>query len=125
MRLRWSPRLARLMRGVAASVGAALIVAACAGQTGFTWGGGSRSTGQWPTENTSCRAYAKRKAEQEFTIVQSGGPALDYTRTSGYDRAVGRYDAGRRQQELYDNCMKQRGYRPPEAAPSEGGEVTP
>ncbi len=117
---RRSLRWARAMRGAAAGVAAATVVAACGDGIGLEWGSGSRATA--PMVNDNCRAYAERKAEQEFAIRRSGGPAVSYSRTSAYDRQVGSYDANRRQRELYNLCMQQRGYRPLEETESEGNE---
>ena len=124
MRLRSPTGKLKLRNAIVVAVATTFVVSACSGEL-FSWGGRRESTGQWPTENSTCRAYAKQKSEQEYALVQSSGPSIDYTRTTGYDRQIDRYDAGRRQQALFNSCMKQRGYRPVEAEKSEEDKESP
>ena len=124
MRLRLPVGGASLYRGIAAAIIVTGLVAACA-ESPFSWGGRKQSTGKWPTENSSCRDYAKRKSEQEYALVRSSGPALGYTRTSVYAGQRDRYDATRRQEQLFNLCMKQRGYRAPEVEDEDKDKESP
>lgn len=102
----WSLRNAKTWHMLLMALTVTSLVAACA-EDPFPRGGRHASTGEWPKENSGCRAHAKQKTEQEYALLQSTGPGIDYSRTSGYARQIDRYDAGRRERELFNTCVKQ------------------
>ncbi len=90
----------------------AAILGGCAAKPSTIWENPSVAREDWPLDNSECRRAARRKIEQEF-----GGSELDRAPDNlpgaqTYDRSVTRYDANRRQTQLFEDCMRQRGYRP-------------
>jgi hypothetical protein len=100
-----------------------LIVAACGPEPG-PWQHANLPEERWKQDEAECRRYAQARAEREFAIDSWGG-APGYGRGTTLFDQMGRFDAEKRRNSLFDACMKSRGYaRTPTSAPS-APESTP
>lgn len=101
--------------------GAALLVTACVDpaewwqtkvETGRgTWEHPSKPWEQWDTDRAECRLVARDEAERDFAIQQQGGMRDDYSRLQPLRTSVDRFQASQRQEQLYERCLSDRGYR--------------
>ena len=79
-----------------------LAVSACAAPG--AWENPNLDPGRWPLDRAECRSRAEAKVEGEFIRDQ------DIGQPDQWRRAMARFDAGKRAQALYANCMKTKGY---------------
>lgn len=109
----------RLALGVLA--GTVLLASACADpqtywrskvETGAgTWEHPSKPWEQWEDDRSECRLVARDEAERDFAIEQQGGAPDDYSRLRPLRTSVDRFQASQRQEQLYERCLSERGYR--------------
>ena len=100
---------------------AALTVAACVDPAtwwqskvetgGGTWEHPSKPWEQWDADRAECRLVARDEAERDFAIQQQRGAPDDYSRLRPLRSSVDRFEASQRQEQLYERCLSDRGYR--------------
>jgi hypothetical protein len=83
-------------------------VAACA-QTG-SWQNPSVPQDQWSADRADCMDRARDRAEREFALEQQSNRSLNYNLGGRWASDMDRFSGQRRQQQLFKNCMTQRGY---------------
>ncbi|MDG4575827.1 MAG: hypothetical protein P9C36_10985 [Defluviicoccus sp.] len=76
-----------------------------------TWEHPSKPWEQWDTDRAECRLVARDEAERDFAIQQQGGVGGDYSRLQPLRTSVDRFEASQRQEQLYERCLSDRGYR--------------
>ena len=89
---------------------AGLLVVACESRTRTSaqWIHSARSNQEQAADRSECRSRANFQTERE---VQREGPFMSEERVE-VQRMFDRDDATRRLNELYDNCMRDKGYAP-------------
>lgn len=101
--------------------GAVLMVAACVDPAtwwqskvetgGGTWEHPSLPWEKWEADRVECRLVARDEAERDFAIQQQRGAPDDYSRLRPLRTSVDRFEASQRQEQLYERCLRDRGYR--------------
>lgn len=101
--------------------GTVLLVAACVDPAtwwqskvetgGGTWEHPSLPWERWETDRAECRLVARDEAERDFAIQQQGGAPDDYSRLRPLATSVDRFQASQRQEQLFERCLSDRGYR--------------
>jgi hypothetical protein len=102
-------RRAVMMFGVLAAV-----VGGCSQTTGGQWRNDAVPQDQWASDQIDCESAARAQVEREFRPQSQGlSPAAANPSATGGQWAgmMDRFGAERRQNELFDRCMTQRGYR--------------
>jgi hypothetical protein len=84
-------------------------VGGCA-QSG-SWQNPNVPEAEWSADGADCEARARDQAEREFALSQQGTRSLNYDLGGRWAGDMNRYSAQRRQQQLFETCMTQRGYR--------------
>ena len=107
---------------VGAVVLALVAVSACADRLD-RWENPSVSQGSWEVHKAECQRLAVSQAEDDYAIGQSG-VAERFGRETTLRNDMARFDARLRRDDLFERCMKDRGYRQTErkTAPKEPGE---
>lgn len=100
------------MRLIIATLAVGALVAGCARKP-VTWEKPSVDEGQVAIDRQECQAWAARQVEREAREEPIGGTESSRLGSS-YDATMRRHDLRRRRTELFDSCMKTRGYRPEE-----------
>ena len=88
---------------------AVLAVGACA-QSG-SWQNPDVPEEQWSTDRADCRTHARDQAERDFALSQQGTRSLNYDLGGRWATDMNRFSGQRREQQLFETCMTQRGYR--------------
>jgi hypothetical protein len=93
-----------------AAAGVVVAVAACAEPA--RWQKPGAGADDWARDQSSCRYRARREADREFRALP---PERDSSLSGGrsaleQDMAV--YDAKRREQRMFENCLRNLGYAP-------------
>jgi hypothetical protein len=65
---------------------------------------------QWSADRADCQARALDQAERDFALSQQGTKSLNYDLGGQWASDMNRYSAQKRQQQLFETCMTQRGY---------------
>jgi phosphate-selective porin len=65
---------------------------------------------QWSADRADCTARARDRAEREFALEQQSNRSLNYNLGGRWASDMNRFSGQRRQQQLFENCMTQRGY---------------
>ena len=102
-----------------ASLPAALILASCASDEG-RWENPSVSQKVWELHTAECRRLASERAEQEFALATPDIGAT-FGRQTTYRDTMSRFEAARRREQLFDRCMRDRGYHRAKPAPEAEG----
>jgi hypothetical protein len=95
--------------GAMLSAALMLLAAACA-QTG-TWQNPDVPEEQWSADQADCRARASVEAERDFALRPRMGGSLNYDPSATWTTDMNRFSAQQREQQLFERCMTQRGYR--------------
>lgn len=101
---------------VGAGLLALVAVSACADRAD-RWENPSVSQGAWEVHRAECQRLAVAQAEDDFAIGQSG-VAERFRRETTLRNDMARFDARRRRDDLFERCMKDRGYRQTERQPA-------
>ena len=105
------------IRHILLVAGSVLILAACSGSSRTTkWGAAptqwdhtQRSQEQKAADQAECRRRAVAQVEREIT---SEGPFANEQRDTRLQQMFDRHDQAAHQRDLYDNCMRDKGYVP-------------
>jgi hypothetical protein len=88
---------------------AVLAMSACA--QGGSWQNPNVPEEQRSVDRADCQARAHDQAEREFALSQQAGRSLNYNLGGRWAIEMNRYSGQRREQQLFETCMTQRGYR--------------
>jgi hypothetical protein len=88
---------------------AGLAIGGCA-QSG-SWQNPDVPEQEWSVDRADCQARARDQAEREFGLSQEGNKSLNYDLGRQWASDMNRYSAQKRQHQLFETCMTQRGYR--------------
>jgi hypothetical protein len=66
---------------------------------------------QWSVDRSQCRTWAEQQADRDYALSQQADRGLNDDRGGQWASQMNLYSARQRQQELFESCMKQRGYR--------------
>jgi hypothetical protein len=97
---------------VRAALVGALLIGACAGPdptASGRWQKSSADEGKVVADESYCRSWANAEAEREFRR-EGALHNEDIARPGSLDSMMGRHDARRRAQKLFEDCMRARGY---------------
>ncbi len=86
-----------------------LLAASCA-TAPVAWDNPGASRDDWTRDRWDCRAKARREAEKH---IRQEGPAFrssGFGETTTLSRNMARYDAGRDERRMFEQCLKMRGY---------------
>ena len=83
-------------------------IGACA-QAG-SWQNPNVPQDQWSADRAYCMDVARDRAEREFLIEQQTNRSLNYNLGGRWASDMNRFSGQRRQQQLFESCMTQRGY---------------
>jgi hypothetical protein len=109
--------------GRIAAAAALLLLAACADFDPGGWWQDQWETGQgswenpdvaweqWDDDRAECRLVAAQEADRDFAITSQSRPAEDYSRGGRMTADLDRFEAGKREQRLFERCLTDRGYR--------------
>lgn len=99
-----------------ALVALAATAVACAGPAPVHWQKPGASTADWDLDEGTCRARALALAEKEFRVRASevDSPVYGSGQTLAKQMAV--HDARRRECQLFEACMRAKGYSPDKGA---------
>jgi hypothetical protein len=87
---------------------AGLVLVSCASRAPTPWTHSARSVEEQSADRSDCRQRSTFQVERE---VQRESPFMAEQRIE-VQRLFDRDDAARRQKELYDSCMRDKGYVP-------------
>lgn len=105
------------MRQVRRAVMIGILAAAiggCSQSRDGQWRNDSVPQEQWASDRLDCETAAREQVEREFRPQSQGlSPASSNPAATGgqWSGMMDRFSAERRQTELFDRCMTQRGYR--------------
>ena len=87
------------------------IMAAMSGcaQTG-SWQNPNVPQEQWSADRADCMDRARDRAEREFMLEQQSNRSMNYNLGGRWAGDMNRFSGQRRQQQLFETCMTQRGY---------------
>jgi hypothetical protein len=88
---------------------AVLVAIAACTQTG-SWQNPNVPQDRWKADRADCMDRARDRAEREFAIEQQSNRSLNYNLGGRWASDMNRFSGQRRQQQLFANCMIQRGY---------------
>lgn len=103
LRSGWKRNASRGLLAVAMAIGA------CA-QSG-SWQNPDVPEEQWNVDRADCQARARDQAERDFALSQQGTRSLNYDLGGRWASDMNRFSGQRRQQQLFETCMTQKGYR--------------
>lgn len=99
-----------------------LLVAAagCADEPKGQWENPSKPWEAWDVDRNECRELATQRAEQDYAAAQATQVTPTWSRTATFQQQMTQFDAQRQREDLFERCMKDRGYRlVPRAAPAQ------
>jgi hypothetical protein len=85
-----------------------VVIGGCA-QAG-SWQNPDVPQDQWRADRAHCMDGARDRAEREFAIEQQSNRSLNYNLGGRWASDMNRFSGQRRQQQLFESCMTQRGY---------------
>jgi hypothetical protein len=85
-----------------------VVIGACA-QAG-SWQNPNVPQDQWSADRAYCMDGARDRAEREFLMEQQTNRSLNYNLGGRWASDMNRFSGQRRQQQLFESCMTQRGY---------------
>ena len=88
---------------------AAMAIGGCA-QSG-SWQNADVPEEQWSVDRADCQARARDQAERDFALSQQSTRSLNYDLGGRWASDMNRFSGQRRQQQLFETCMTQKGYR--------------
>jgi hypothetical protein len=88
---------------------AGLAIGGCA-QSG-SWQNPDVPEQEWSVDRADCQARARDQAERKFGLSKEGNKSLNYDLGRQWASDMNRYSAQKRQHQLFETCMTQRGYR--------------
>lgn len=95
-----------------AAVAGALGLIGCASDTRESWENPNLPWEAWHGDETECRQAAEDQAEREFALRRFEAPApTGYNPNRPMINSMDEFDAKRRLNNLFERCMKDRGYR--------------
>lgn len=65
---------------------------------------------QWSADRAYCMDVARDRAEREFLMEQQTNRSMNYNLGGRWAGDMNRFSGQRRQQQLFESCMTQRGY---------------
>jgi hypothetical protein len=86
-----------------------LVLTVSCTETQGRWENPDRPQDAWARDEAACRRSASEKAGREFELDQQLGPR-GYNRTRAYSTSMNRFEAEKREKELFDRCMTRSGY---------------
>ncbi len=84
------------------------LVVSCAGD--WPWEKPGVSEEQWSKDRSACRRLAKTSAEREYVREYIYLGRGDFGTANTFQTRMARYDAGKRSNQLFGECMARRGY---------------
>ncbi|MGB0684115.1 MAG: hypothetical protein ACPGOV_15520 [Magnetovibrionaceae bacterium] len=99
--------------------GVALFLLAACTQTPTDWQKSGLTTSETQSAVRSCRRWAMREAERDMALMEGRGAPDPLGRSSGYDRNMAVYQAGKNTRTLTAECLRRQGFRPQESQKSE------
>jgi hypothetical protein len=98
----------KIDRGALAFILALAVVSSCA-ETG-EWQNSKVPEESWSRQKEECQRIARKRAEEDFAMVEQSSRGARNSRTGTYLDQMDRFEAGRRRDDLFENCMTQHGY---------------
>jgi len=95
-------------------VGLLIIAAATLGgcaESSRRWANPAVAAEVWANREDDCRRQARDRAEREFVTLDQPDPGAQFGRTTTLRSDIARFDAGRRREDLFIACMRDRGFR--------------
>lgn len=86
-----------------------LILTVSCTETRGRWENPDRPREAWARDEAACRRAASEKAGREFELDQQLGPR-GYSRTRSYTTSMNRFEAEKREKDLFERCMTRNGY---------------
>jgi hypothetical protein len=93
-----------------ACFGVSLLLLASCTETGGTWQNADVPEEQWSVDSSQCRSRAQADVEREFALRQQTGSSMTYNPSAQWSREMNRFSGDQRVNELFAQCMRQRGY---------------
>lgn len=88
----------------------ALVVTSACTKPVERWEQSGVSYEQWARDQSVCKRQARRQVEEELA---NRPLSTSHNETDvGFTQFMSKYDAGRSQQKLYEDCLRRLGYRP-------------
>jgi hypothetical protein len=88
-----------------------VLIAACTTPEKSRWNRPGHGDGPKPTDLAACRADAKRRAEREFLLDTNPRGDREFATPSGLNSQLAQRDAKRYRQRIYNECLRNLGYR--------------
>jgi len=78
--------------------------------------------GDWNSDEINCRSLARRKIDREYRAEASQIGSGEYRSGATLTKAMNRYEAKKREQALFEACLKSRGFvkSTPKDGPGDG-----
>jgi hypothetical protein len=89
----------------------AIVLAAGGCAESGSWQNPNVAQDQWSIDRTDCQHRARDQAEREYALSQQTDRPLNYNLGGQWASDMNRYSAQKREQQLFETCMTQRGYR--------------
>ena len=86
-----------------------MVVSACA-ETG-KWQNSKVPEENWSRQKEECQRFARKRAEEDFALVEQSGRGARNSRAGNYLNQMDRFEAGKQREDFFENCMTQHGYR--------------
>jgi hypothetical protein len=86
-----------------------LVLTVSCTETQGQWENPDRPQEAWARDEAACRRSASEKAGREFALDQQLGPR-GYSLTRSYTTSMNRFEAEKREKELFEACMTRNGY---------------
>ncbi len=86
------------------------ILAACS-EGARRWENPAVAEDLWSNHREECRRQASRQAEREYVTLDQPDPGVTFGRATTLRSDFARFDASKRREDLFVNCMRDRGYR--------------
>ena len=88
-----------------------MTIGACTKRAAETWQKPGTTQGDWNSDKINCRSLARRKVDREYRAEASQVGSDEYRVGTTLSRTMKRYDAKKREQALFENCLKSRGFK--------------
>jgi hypothetical protein len=105
------PESGRKLGASLLAVAIALAGAGCATKPSGEWENPSKPFEAWDADRTECQDLASQRAEQDYTLQGGGRTPPTYSRTATFQQSMTTFEATQLRQNLFESCMKDRGYR--------------
>jgi hypothetical protein len=86
-----------------------LVLTVSCTETQGRWENPDRPQEAWARDEAACRRTASEKAGRDYALDQQLGPR-GYSRTRAYSTSMNRFEAEKREKDLFERCMTRNGY---------------